>query len=119
MATPKLQNQPQAITATIANAASLSGIVDLGATRLVGIVIPAAWTAANLTFSVSRDGVTFVDLYDNFGAEYTVTVGGVNRRVLVPYSDFFGVRWLKVRSGTSATPVNQAAQRDLILISAP
>ena len=40
-------------SATIANGASLSGAVYVGNRRLIGIQMPAAWTAAVLTFQVS------------------------------------------------------------------
>ena len=43
-------------TATIGTGASLSQQIDLGAMTLVGIVMPASWTAAGLTFQVSADG---------------------------------------------------------------
>ena len=45
-------------SALIAAGTALSGPVPLGALTLVGISMPAAWTAAPLTFQVSPDGVT-------------------------------------------------------------
>ncbi len=47
-------------TATIPSGQSLSAEVDLGANSLVGIAMPAAWTAADLTFQVSSDCWTTV-----------------------------------------------------------
>ena len=52
-------------TAVIANGASLSSAVALGAKNLIAIVFPAAWTAASVTFQASVDGTTFVDIYDS------------------------------------------------------
>lgn len=106
-------------TATIANGASLSGAIDCGTARLATIIIPSGWTTANLTFQTSPDGVTYNDRYDNVGGEYTITVGGASRSIMVPLSDFLGVRFIKVRSGTSAAAVNQGAQRDLTLVLVP
>ena len=106
------------LTATIAINASLSGEVDLGSYRLAGIVMPAAWTAANLTFQVaSATGGTFQDLYDDGGNEVTVTAA-VSRSLgldllagtLAPW------RFIKIRSGTSGVAVNQAAARTITLV---
>lgn len=101
--------------ATIAAAGSLSGAVDLKGRMLAGIVMPAAWTAASLTFQVSLDNTTFVNLYADQGlsgtsTEYTIataasyghSLGGV---------DWLAWRYVKVRSGTAGTPAAQAAER--------
>lgn len=106
-------NRNETATATIASGQSLSDVIDLSGRNLTGILLPAAWTAADLTFSVSIDGVTYADLYDETG-EYALVVGasvfsGINIAPLM------GFRYLKVRSGTSASPVNQTADRDLVL----
>lgn len=103
-------------TATIANGGSLSGAVDLAGKTLLGIVMPAAWTAANLTFQVSSDGVTYNDLYDNVGAEKTV-IAAASRFIIAIPADWVGVRYVKVRSGTAAATVAQGAQRDIKLIT--
>ena len=101
-------------TATITNGTSLSAAVNLEGSRLLGIAMPAAWTAANLTFQTSVDGTTFQDAYDADGTEITVVVGGASRNV--HFSDqLHGVRWLKLRSGTTGTAVNQGADRTLTL----
>lgn len=101
-------------TATIANGAAITGAIDIGSARLARLATPGAWTAANLTFQTSVDGVTFKNLYDIYGAEYTV-VAAADRAILMPLADFVGVRYFKIRSGTSGTSVNQAADRILTL----
>ena len=107
---------------TIANGASLSstggdgnaGIIDLRNKSLVGIQMPSAWTAANLTFQGSMDdGVTFANLYDDTGAERTVTAA-VDRAITLDPAKFMGLTHLKVRSGTGAAAVNQGAARTLL-----
>ncbi len=102
-------------TVTIANAAALSDAADIGGTQLGGrllgaIIMPADWTAAVLTFQASDDGVTYRNVYDEFGIEYTVQAA-VDRHILLDASRFAGVPYLKVRSGTSASAVNQGAER--------
>lgn len=104
---------------TIANGASLSGAIDLENFRLGRIIIPAAWTAANLTFQTSPDDGTYSDLYDAAGYEYTIVVGGASRAIIVPLADFIGIRFLKIRSGTAGVAVNQAADRVLTLVVVP
>lgn len=100
-------------TATIASGASLSGAVDLGEAKLGAIVMPASWTSAALTFQVSFDGTTYYDLHE-FGSEVSVTVtAGKAHRLAM--SDWLAVRWLKVRSGSSASPVAQGADRTITL----
>lgn len=100
----------------IANGASLSTAVDLSDRRLVYIVAPAAWTAAALTFQISYDGATFADLYDESGNEVSYTlIAGKSMRL--PITDWLGVRHLKLRSGTSASPVNQGGARNFVLVA--
>ena len=108
-------------TATIANGASLSGAVDLGAGAiLAGIQMPAAWTAASLTFQVSADGVTYANKFDALGTEYSVAsaAAAASQYIALPPADWLGVRYVKVRSGTAAAAVNQGAERALTLVAA-
>lgn len=110
-------------TATVtlpSGATGLTAEIDLGDRyRLARIVIPASWTAANLTFQTApASGGTFSDLYDAFGNEYTITAAA-SRAIIVPFIDFFGIRFLKIRSGTAGTPVSQAADRTLTIIKVP
>lgn len=99
---------------TIANGANLSAAINIVGSGIVRITTPSAWTAANLTFQVSHDGTTFNNLYDQYGSEYTV-VAAASRAITLQPSDFAGFNYIKVRSGTSGTPVTQAADRSLIL----
>lgn len=116
---------PQILTATIANGASLSDAQMIDG-KLVGIGIPVAWTAAALTFQGSTDGVTFVDVWDAgltaTAVERTVASGNVptaaTRFLALAASDWAGINYLKVRSGTASVPVNQGAQRLLTLVLA-
>jgi len=111
-----IQN-PAALSAVITNGASLSTAIDLGITRLSRIAMPASWTAANLTFQVSDDGVTYRNLYDSAGTEVQVTAAASRSISLHSlYALFQDVRWLKIRSGTSAAAVNQGAERTLSLV---
>jgi hypothetical protein len=106
------------ITVDIASGASLSAAIPLGLGRAAGIQMPAAWTAANLTFQASYDGITYANLYDASGTEYTATAAA-DRLIILPVADFAGIQNIKIRSGTAGTPVNQAAARRLDLQTIP
>jgi len=109
------QATPQA--AVIPNGTALSGVLDLdgGRRSLVALAMPAAWTAAPITFSVSINNSTFVPLYWD-GEEYTILAAGgaaASLGVSLEPSAFAGWPFVKVRSGTAGTPVNQAAERTI------
>lgn len=109
-------------TVTIASGASLSDAADLGDNYLVGILMPSAWTAAELTFQGSLDNSTFTNLYwddvDNTttGYEVVTTTAAASRLITLDWRKFAAFRYVKVRSGTAGTPVNQAADRVLTLV---
>jgi hypothetical protein len=103
------------ITAVIGAGAALSGVVRLGVETLVGISMPAAWTAADLTFQVSPDdGQTFGEAQDgaNNAIDLKVAAG---QYIQIDPKGWRGVNCLKIRSGTLAVPVNQGAQATIIL----
>lgn len=95
---------------TIANGASLSGSVYVNERTVVGLEMPAAWTAASITFQASQDDTTYNDVYDNDGTELTVTAAA-SRYIILSPAKFVGAKYLKVRSGTSGSAVNQGAAR--------
>jgi len=110
--------RPVAQTVQIANGESLSSAVALGAEgerQLCALQMPAAWTAASITFAVSADGTTYVPLYFGTG-EYTVEAAGgaaASCGVSLEPRAFAGWPYVKVRSGTSGTAVNQEAARTI------
>lgn len=109
------------LTATIANGASVSDALDLANTSLLGIIMPAAWTTAALTVEVSADNSTWTGLaYDQDGSQCNSIASPVagsayalNALGLLPY------RYIRLRSGTTATPVNQGAARSITVITRP
>lgn len=106
------------ITFTIANNASLSDASeDLHGVFCLAVVMPGTWTAASLTFQASIDGVTFTDMYYD-GAEYAVVVAA-SQYVVLDAKDFVGIRYLKIRSGTTGSPVNQGGARTLTVVTIP
>lgn len=111
-------------TATIAASASLSGQVNLGEKQLLGIYMPAAWTAADITFQSSPDGgVTWDELNTTDGAAadavtpFQIHLPAASLFIGIDPTRLRGVNCIKVRSGTSGTPVNQVAQAVLTLVT--
>ena len=101
--------------AVIANGESLSGAIHVGDFSDWGIIMPDTWTAANLTFQVcDTESGTYVDLYDSSGNEVSVTVAA--SRGITGLPDITQWSWLKIRSGTAAAAVNQAAERIIRLV---
>ncbi len=99
----------------IAAGAALSASVELDRRTLVGIIMPAAWTAAVLTMQASGDGSTWHDIYDELGNESTLQVAA-GRAVRVHPAFTRGWAYLRLRSGTGAAPVNQVAAVTLTVL---
>lgn len=109
-------NQVEFITATINNGTALSDSINLGDSRLIAIIMPNAWTTANLTFQAySANTTTLVNCYLSDGTELSCNAAA-SRWIIVKQTDFAGIQKFKIRSGTSTTPVNQEATRSLILV---
>jgi hypothetical protein len=92
---------------TIGDGQSLSTPSLIGHGDLVGIDMPALWTAADLTFQGSFDGAVYQNVYNADGTEFTVKAGAA--RFISLAARFAATPWIKVRSGTSAAPVPQMA----------
>lgn len=107
---------PTTTTATIASGQSLSGSINLGLRSLLGITMPAAWTAAALSFAVSHDGVTFYPVSDQDGeVVIPADVAVAGAAVAIDPALLAGWRFIKVRSGTAGAAVAQGASRTLLL----
>ena len=101
------------IVATIAAAASLSDAIELRGSSVIRLTIPAAWTAADITFQVDDGDGTFRDLWMEWGFELMcwVEVG-----TSIEMSLFFRglhIDRLRLRSGTGGAPVAQVAEREI------
>lgn len=110
-------------TATIApNISSVTGEIDLESFTLMAIEMPATWTGTTLTFQSKGEKVEgnpdgWKDVYDDEGSEVTVTVAqnriiGINAAAL----KLGALRYIRIRSGTAASPTQQNALKTLRLI---
>jgi hypothetical protein len=105
-------------TATIAEDADSSDAIFVGDYALFGIVMPSTWTAADISFEVSLDGTTYQHMYDETGAEVSITpTAGTTLMFEADFaSRFLGAKYVKIRSGVSGAFVNQAGARTLTII---
>lgn len=101
----------------IPNGASVSDVFEIGSQlSLIAIIMPASWTAANLTFQAAAGaGGTYNNVYDDAGTELTVTAAA-SRFISLNPRYYVGMTNIKVRSGTAGTPVAQEASRTLKLV---
>jgi hypothetical protein len=100
------------ITGQIAAGAALSAEIDIGPKSLVGLVLPANWTAAagGISFQVSVDGgTTWNELtVGTTGAAYSLAFTAAGAAYLAVDPQLLrGVQAIKIRSGTAGAPVNQ------------
>lgn len=94
------------IPAAIAAAGTISAEVDLGAQVLAGIYVPSGWTAATISFQVSFDSVNWFEMFTYAGAAVSLAAAASIYLAVDP-TQWKGVRALKVRSGSSASPTTQ------------
>lgn len=116
----------QTTAVTIANNASLSSAVDISDYMLCGLIVPSTWTSADLTFAAAVhpgygdaafSTYTYYPMHDATGAELTIVNGAnTSRFYTLSPTAFSGVRFLKVRSGTSSAAVNQGGARTILLV---
>lgn len=118
---PVLSKADQLQTTISANQSESSPInlgkyVDAGRGGFFGIYMPSGWTTANITFKVSRDGgVTWQPVYDTDHNVYTVNSPNANDYIILSQPAFAGLRYIKLVSGTTSTPVIQTASRTIYL----
>jgi hypothetical protein len=85
-------------------------------------IMPSVWNGTAITFQATDEkGGTYKNVYDSGGTEISVTVA--NNRVIVPtaaiQAALASITHIKIRSGSSATPVNQQDDRSIkIVVSA-
>lgn len=106
-------------TAVIANGESLSTAIQVGRHLVTGFLMPSSWTAADLTFTgaASRGGTHGV-IKDSDGTELTVSAAAsIFISLTSAEMDILsGAVELKIRSGPSAVPVAQGAERSIVVV---
>ncbi len=100
----------------ISSGSSITDGQNLTRNRVCAIQMPSAWTTADLTFQASNDGATYVDVYDIYGTEVVVSADK-DRYIVIDPKIFANIKYIKLRSGTSGTPVTQSAERIIKLMT--
>ncbi len=105
--------------ATIAASGSQSDAVDLGGATELAVLMPAGWDAAALTvLGCDTAGGTFLPVKDDAGTEVSLTAAASTCIVIGTVTKRLGpLRFIKLRSGTAATPVTQTAERVITLVT--
>lgn len=101
------------------DATGLSTAVEIGATSLEGLFIPAAFTGTVLTFQAALTlGGTYQNLYDDSGTEVSVAVAA-GRAVSIDFAALKLAQWrfLKIRSGTAAAPTTEGGERSIHVVT--
>lgn len=114
------------VPVTIANGTALSPEVNVNQKRIVGIRMSAGWTAGAITFQALIDepaalpkAPVFGNVVDAAGAEISLATPTAGTYMALPDTlALLGLGRIKIRSGTSGVPVNQAADRVLYLVLA-
>ena len=96
---------------TISSGQSESSVLAVVSETPVGIYMPATWDAADLEFSASPDGTTFYEVHD-LGTPLSVQAAA-GQYIPLDVAKFVGIGYLKVRSTSGGSPVNQQADRVL------
>lgn len=104
---------------TIAAGTAVSEIISTQGQALVGIIMPAAWTAANIGYQTCISGRSndLLNVYDA-GGNPSQTVVSTSRHIAFPTSDAIFVPFLALTSmaAGTVTPVNQVAAAVIILL---
>lgn len=106
--------EPESVT--IADGASLSDAAAGEGRRLVGIITPSGWDAADITFQGSVDNSTFVNVYPEDSDTEVTVQAGASRYIKLKSNEWASFPYLKVRSGTSGVPVNQTGAAVVTLL---
>ena len=111
------------IPVTILSGQALSAEVNVGGLQIVGILMPAGWDTAGISLQAlirETGGATKTPVWGNVqdqgGVAFLVTAPVLDSYVAIaPTVALLGLGRVRVRSGTSGTPVNQTADRVLYL----
>ena len=103
---------------TIAAGTALSAGAAIGNYHVTGLIVPTSWTTGTVTLRVSQDGVNWAEATDTFGNALAIVVTSGAYVVIPPYL-LPGPAFLQIRSGTVATPVNQATASALSWVARP
>ena len=107
-------------TVTIPADGSMSDAFYIEGLFLLGFVMPSGWNAADMSVQASMDvGIpsNWLNVFDTVGNEWVATTAASRFCLLRTDRPWLGgMRWLKLRSGVTGSPVNQDADRIITVI---
>lgn len=98
---------------TIANGGTTSTAINVLGNILTAMIIPAM-TGTSLTLSVSYDGTTYYDYFDQYGSQPSIVVTSSARYIEIDEEDFVGAQYLKFVSNAT-----ELAERTITCIVRP
>lgn len=102
---------------TIPAANNLATAFFTGGKAIVGIVMPAAWTAAKIGYDVSIDGINWVTAYDG-GGNYEQTTAEASAFICIPLADAIFAPFVRIKSVSAVNvAVNQVLAATLTLVT--
>lgn len=104
--------------AVIPAGSSISNEINLSGFLYFAIETPTAWTAADITFKALGVSGDYKDVYDDSGAEVVVEADA-NRIISIDINalKINALNKVMLRSGTSAQPIVQAADRTIYVLA--
>lgn len=93
-------SRTQTLTATIAISTQVSTAIPIVDATAGSFLLPSSFTGTGLTFQVSVDGVTWVDLKNAAGSAVTAPSVAANAQLPIP-AEAFSFKSLKLKSGSS------------------
>lgn len=119
-----LVNHSTRATVAIASGAAVSETVTLTTTRPRGlaVLVPSAWTAADIGFEISTDNSAWVPLYGDTGLRIKITtIATAASQLYIAPTEVWAacafpyLRLASLNTGTGAN-ANQGAARSLIVV---
>jgi len=105
-------------SASIAVGQSTTTAIELNANSILGITTASNVTGSAITFLVSVDGTNYFSLYDDTSTEVALILSAsATRAYNLPINTFYPWNHVKIREGTSASPVNQQTNNIIFNIS--
>jgi hypothetical protein len=106
------RNRINYLDAVIAQSETLSNVIDLGGQySIVGIIMPAAWTAADITLLSGLSEDAMLDVYDQAGNQVIIDNPAANRFIALEPAGFVALPFVQIKSANA-----QAAARTLKLL---
>ena len=123
-----MARSPRFVTVTIAINTAVSTAFEFNGQRVVGVVVPAAWTAGDITFDIEYPSGTWVKVVNRAGAaykltgvataasEYQLVSGDANQADIIIVG--MGAGRVVSTNTASEADVNQGAARTLVVVLA-